>query len=51
MRLGEEEQAAMISIIIFWRNFFAIDFYCKSGRFLIQNRHTSFKGTVDSCLF
>ena len=29
-------------LVIFWRDFFTIDFYCKSGPFVIQNRYTSF---------
>ena len=29
-------------LVIFWRDFFTIDFYCKSGPFVMQNRYTSF---------
>ena len=29
-------------LVICWRDFFTIDFYCKSGPFVIQNRYTSF---------
>ena len=32
----------MYHLVIFWRDFFPIDFYCKSGQFVMQNRYTSF---------
>ena len=29
-------------LVIFYRDFFTIDFYCKSGPFVMQNHYTSF---------
>ena len=43
-------------LVIFWKDFFTIDFHCKSGPFVIQNRYTSFSvkieiGALDAFVF